>query len=153
MPFSEIFLKNINFAATLQESALPGINSIPTSFFNLTPTISDITSFSKFKGSYTPTNDMLTIVSGLTVETAPNFLMIFCDAPLVVTAVDSNTEPFLTCVPVTDFIYLPLPANPPENAGVPLVNLILEGRTSAARFMQQGFTVNYIILMGQGTVS
>lgn len=109
-------------------------------------TFNGVTNLQILTGTYTPSNDTKTIVTGLS-GVSPNFLLFMCDGPAVL----SSDNSMLALVPINKLFTATL--SPIVGGGSPINALVLSGLTANPYPMVQGQALNYTLVYGQAAIS
>ncbi len=152
MPFTPPGIVGTSFKSKIYPSVIsPFVNSIP---INFDFTFNEMSNLIVQTDSYTPNNDYATLMTGLTADTSPNFIMFLCDrqANLRVDATSPGSGGYLMLndMPVSKFLFLPFLIQPPTSY---VTTIYLIGRTNDPVPMEQGVTVNYTMITGRANIT
>lgn len=147
MPLQAPSVTNCSFAALIKPAIVaPGQENLP---LNIPLNFSAVSNIQVYNGTYTPSNDMLSIFSGLLAAQAPNFVIILCDAQLNILMANSLGANFIADMPIKRFGFFSVIQDPANF----LVSLTLFGMAAANSPMPQGVPVNYTIITGIATIT
>lgn len=134
----------------------PGVinNSTGTIKFSNDVAFSGVTHYQEFKGTYTPNNDILNLLTALPSSQAPNFIIISCSGRIDIT-MQTSAGTNIAALPVYKTAVLLLPVGTSDQ----IYNLYIDGRTNNPQItfdpdpMPQNVAVDYWIIMGQATLT
>lgn len=134
------------FKATVVPSILSPLSekipiSIPLDF-------ASVANLKVISGTYTPSNDAKSIITGLDATTTPSFMIIICDGQLNIN-VNSHLSQIIVDLAVVKFSFLSFALDTINY----IVGVDLQGATSAKSPMAQGVPVNYTIIYGQAAIT
>lgn len=130
-------------AIIIAPTLAPLIETLP---FSVPFSFASVANLKILAGTFTPANDIHTIVTGLSVA-PPNFVILLVDAM----AVFGDAAFRFIEVPVSKFFMTTIPT---PDMGQPAVNgWVLNGQAGFTNPMVQGSPVNYMLITGQATIT
>lgn len=140
MALSNGSVKGAVFKATvIAQTLAPFVSTLPISVpFDF----SDVENLKVITGTFTPANNIHTIVSGLSSK-PPTFAILITDKRVVFGETGFNWM----VMPVDKFLFMVIPS------GLAIDGWAFEGRTSHPAAMEQGAPVNYTLITGYAAIS
>lgn len=137
------------FVAMLTRAILaPTADQVP---FNVPLNFSGVANLNIDSGSYTPSNDTLSLRTFSGSSAAPGFIMFQCDLQVVLRVVWTGTgTQAITDIPVSKFFCATLV---PPISGSYISGISLIGQTAQAYPMAQATQVNYTLVTGQAVIT
>lgn len=147
MALSQPSISGVQFQARISQQILSPFADNRNIVLPLT--FSGVQNLQVLSGSYSPNNDYLMLLSGLTAQTSPNFIFVLCDSQLNLTCEFQKSNFNIPIQRMGFFSFVKDPGNF-------IASMFMDGRLTpnpGNSPMPQGQPVNYTLVVAQAVIS
>ena len=139
-------ITSASFNMTVNPSVVTPLNSILSTPVPIN--FNSVANLQIFSGTFTPANNILNIATSIQLASAPNFVVLICDAQLNLT-VKSGANILINSVPVNKIQVITLTPSSTYN----VTDILFDGTTAALQPMTQSVAVDYTVIVGQAVIN